>query len=254
MLVLFLLIYQYCFAHHDFVFKPKHVLYYVQIIFFGVYLTYILRFIGLASLSSAKTAFLFNVAPFFAALYSYISFKEKLTRQQWFGLFIGFIGLFPILLSSSKAEQRWGELFFISWPELAVLAAVACHNYSWIIMRKLVREKNYAPSMVNGLTMFVGGIMALITAYFAEGSQTMGDPGAFFEFINLGDINKQYHLPQFICASFAQIFGNLFGICRIFRTLIFSILWMAFAWRSYNLALLSLSTNCLCWALFILSA
>ncbi len=223
-----LLIYQYGFARHNFVFKWKHAWYYVQIIMFGVYLTYILRFWGLAYLASAKTAFLFNVAPFFAALYSYISFREKLTRQQWLGLLIGFIGLFPIIISTSGPEKRLGEFFFISWPEIAVLAAVACHNYSWIIMRKLVREKSYAPSMINGMTMFIGGIMALTTAYFVEGPQPMGDPGAFLSLLilvilisNIICHNLYAHLLRKYSATFLAFSGFLGPLFSAFYGWIF---------------------------------
>jgi drug/metabolite transporter (DMT)-like permease len=148
-----LLIYQYCYAHHHFMFRWRNAWLYLQVVLFGIYLTYILRFQGLAVLTSAKTAFLFNMMPFFSAFYSYIFFREKLTKQQWAGLIIGFLGFIPILISSSGPEKRLGELFFISKAELAVLAAVACQSYSWIIMRRLIREKSYAPSMINGMTM-----------------------------------------------------------------------------------------------------
>ena len=180
-----LLTYQYCYAHHHFKFNWKNVWYYLQVVIFGIYLTYILRFVGLATLTSAKTAFLFNFMPFFSAFYSYFFFKEKLSRQQWAGLTIGFLGFVPILLSSSSAEKQLGEFFFISWPEFAVLLAVACQSYSWIVMRHLVREKSYAPSMINGMTMLTGGIAALITAYFFEGPQEMADPGAFLSLLAL---------------------------------------------------------------------
>ena len=173
------------YVHRQFTFKWKNVWYYLQIIIFGIYLTYILRFWGLKYLSSAKTSFLFNLMPFFSAFYSYFAFKEKLTKQQWAGLTIGFLGFVPILLSTTSTEKRVGEFFFISGPELAVLLAVAAQAYSWVIMRYLIREKSYAPSMINGMTMFCGGILALITAYFFEGPQTMGDPGAFLSLLIL---------------------------------------------------------------------
>lgn len=211
-----LLIYQYNYAHHHFRLKFKHIWLFFQIIFFGIYLTYILRFWGLAYLTSAKTAFLFNVMPFFSAFYSYIGFKEKLTRQQWLGLVIGFIGFIPILMSSSGAEKRWGEFFFISWPEVAVLAAVAAQAYSWIIMRHLMRDKSYAPAMINGTTMFVGGTLALITAYFFEGPQTMGDPGAFLSWLALVILisniichNLYAHLLKKYSATFLAFAGFL---------------------------------------------
>lgn len=173
---LLLLGYQYFYAHHQFQFRRKNILLYSQVALFGIYLTYILRFVGLATLTSAKTAFLFNFMPFFSAFYSYFFFKEKLTRQQWLGLFIGFIGFLPILISTTPIEKKLGEFLFISWPELAVLLAVAFQSYSWIIMRKLVRDNAYAPSMINGMTMTLGGLAAFITALLWEGPQEVSNP------------------------------------------------------------------------------
>lgn len=211
-----LLIYQYGYAHEHFVFRRRNLWYYLQIIFFGIYLTYILRFWGLARLPSAKTAFLFNVAPFFAAFYSYISFREKLTRQQWIGLTIGFIGLIPILISSTQPEKQWTEFLFISWAEFAVLAAVACQSYSWIIMRRMIREKAYAPTMINGMTMFIGGIFALVTAYFFEPVTPVDNPSAFLSFLALVIVisniichNLYAHLLRRYSATFLAFAGFL---------------------------------------------
>jgi len=146
-----LLGYQYRYAHKQFRFKKKHWSLFAQIILFGIYTTYILRYWGLQHMPASKAAFLFNLSPFLASLYSYFFFKERMTLKQWIGLFIGFIGLIPILLTSSKSEAILGELYFISWPELTIIASVACHSYSWVVMRKLVRNKNYSPAMVNGI-------------------------------------------------------------------------------------------------------
>ena len=164
-----LLGYQYFYAYKNFKFKRKHGYLFVQIILFGIYITYILRYWGLQHMAASKAAFLFNLSPFLASLYSYFFFKERMTLKQWIGLFIGFIGLIPILLTSSNTETVLGELYFISWPELAIIAAVACHSYSWVVMRKLVLHKNYSPAMVNGICMSAGGILALITSFITDG-------------------------------------------------------------------------------------
>ena len=71
-----LLIYQYCYAHHHFVFKWKHALLYAQVIIFGVYLTYILRFWGLAHLASAKPHF-YSMWHLFLQRFIPISRSEK---------------------------------------------------------------------------------------------------------------------------------------------------------------------------------
>jgi drug/metabolite transporter (DMT)-like permease len=112
-------------------------------------------------------------------------FKERLTKQQWLGLSIGFLGFVPILLSSSNKEQLLGEFMFISWPEIAVFVAVACSSYSWMVMRKLVRVKSYAPATVNGACMLAGGLLALPTAFLFETWQPIGDPGTFVSWLAL---------------------------------------------------------------------
>ncbi len=164
-----LLGYQYFYAHKHFRFQKKDSWYYIQLTLFGIYITYILRFWALRDLSSVKTSFLYNLAPFFSALYSYFFFSEKMTTKQWVGLGIGFIGTIPILLTTSPIEKFIGELYFLSWQEIAVLVSVATHSYSWIIMRKLIRDKSYSPMMVNGISMFAGGLLAIITSFFVEG-------------------------------------------------------------------------------------
>lgn len=146
--------------------KPSHYKLYIQIILIGIYFAYALRFWGLKYLSSSKTAFIFNASPFFAALYSYFFFNEKMTFKQWVGLIIGFMGLAPILIHTSGVEASMGEFLFISVPEFVVLISVALHSYGWIVVRKLVKHKDYSPMMVNGVTMFWGGFLGLLTIPF----------------------------------------------------------------------------------------
>lgn len=166
---LILLGYQYFYANKHFRFKKKHIWFYAQIVIFGIYITYILRFWALDYLTSSKTCFLYNMSPFLSSFYSYIFFHEKMTRKQWVGLCIGLLGLIPILLTTSPGEVSIGEISFLSLPEIAVLISVAMHSYSWIVMRKLVRDKSYSPMMVNGISMTAGGFLALITAFIFEG-------------------------------------------------------------------------------------
>ncbi|HSW74222.1 MAG TPA: DMT family transporter [Candidatus Limnocylindria bacterium] len=175
-----LLAYQYFYAHEHLRFQKKDIWLYLQTIFFGIYLTNILRFWALGSITAAKSMFLFNFSPFMSSLYSYFVFKEKMTRGQWFGLWLGVVGMIPILMSTSPSEQSIGEFFFFSWPEIATLISVASQSYSWIVMRSLVRDRDYSPLMINGMSMFVGGFLALITAFFVEGFFPVTDVLPFF--------------------------------------------------------------------------
>lgn len=148
--------------------QAKLWLYYAQIIVIGVYLRYILRYWGLMHMPAIKMGFLVNSTPFVAAYFSYIFFNERLTKKQWAGLTIGTIGYMPILLTRSFSEQQFGELFFISWPELAIFAAVIAQVYFLTISRRLLRDHNHSASLTNGIRMLGGGILALITAFMVE--------------------------------------------------------------------------------------
>lgn len=174
-----LLIYQYFWVGVRRKISPSHFFLYAQIIILGIYAAYGLRFWGLKYLSSSKTAFLYNASPFFSAIYSYIFFDEHMSRRQWLGLIIGFLGLIPILISTSGSEQQVGELFLISWPELVVLLSVALHSYSWIVVRKLVRYKDQPPMFVNSITMLIGGALALITSPIIETRPPIHDMSKF---------------------------------------------------------------------------
>ncbi len=220
-----LVAYQYLYLKKNVHIKKEHWWVYVQIIVLGIYIAYILRFWGLSYLTSSKTALLFNASPFFAALYSYYFFSEKITFKQWVGLVIGFLGLIPILATSSGVEQSMGEFLFISWPELAILVCVALHSYSWILVRKALHFKGHTPILINGITMLGGGLLALLTAFLWEGFQPISEPGPFIGWLlfvvlvsniicyNLyGYLLKKYTATFLSFAGFiVPIFAGLYG-------------------------------------------
>jgi drug/metabolite transporter (DMT)-like permease len=212
----FLLVYQLVYMKRKLTIDPKNFWLYAQIIFFGIYITYILRFWGLQHLSPSKTAFLFNMSPFFSALYSYFLLNEFMTRKQWAGLAIGFVGLIPILINSNACEVSMTEFFCMSWAELAVLAAVAAHSYSWIIMRSLVKDKSHSPATINGICMTIGGIMALATSLFVENIPHIEHMGTFISLLlaviiisNIICHNLYGHLLRRYTATFLSLAGFL---------------------------------------------
>ncbi len=157
---------------------------YAQIIFIGIYTGYMIRLWGLTYISSTKLSLFFNASPFFTALLSYLLFHEKMTFKQLIGLVIGFVGLIPVIITGSPVETEIGEFFFISWPEVAVLTAVAIQSYSWILMRKLVKHNGDSTIFANGATMFFGGLLALTTSFlFDEGISAVKDAQAFWPWL-----------------------------------------------------------------------
>lgn len=128
---------------------------------FSVYLTNICEYWGLQHLSAAKTCFIYSLSPFFAMLFSYIHFKEKLSMKKLIGLLIGFVGFIPVLHMQSGSEQLFTLWTSFSLPDLAIVAAALFSVYGWVLLRLFVKQE-ISPLMANGTSMVFGGILALV--------------------------------------------------------------------------------------------
>lgn len=135
---------------------------------FNIYLTNVFEFWGLRYLTSFKTCFIYSLSPFLSAIFSYFLFSEKLNSHKWMGLLIGMLGFMPLLLSQTSIEEQTGHLFVFSWAELAVMMAAVCSVYGWIVLKQLVNEHQLSPLTANGVSMFVGGVLALGHSFAVE--------------------------------------------------------------------------------------
>ena len=126
----------------------------------GIYLTNLLELWGLRYLSPAKVSVIYSLSPFFAAILSYVHFREKMTGQKLFGMLIGFCGFIPIFLAKNSSEQLLHAFTLFSWPELGVMTAVFLATYGWIFLRTAVR-RDTTSFAVNGYAMLLGGMLAL---------------------------------------------------------------------------------------------
>jgi drug/metabolite transporter (DMT)-like permease len=136
--------------------------------FFSIYLTNILEFWGLQYLSAAKTCFLYSLSPFFASLFSYLHFKEKMNWQKWLGMSVGFVGFIPVLITQTGSEELFSAFGFFSWPTLAVMAAALCSVYGWVLLRLIVKDSSVSPLTANGVSMLIGGFLALLHSPFVD--------------------------------------------------------------------------------------
>lgn len=136
---------------------------------FSIYLTNILEFWGLQYLSAAKTCFIYSLSPFFSALFSYIHFNERMSRAKWIGMLIGFLGMIPVLVTQTGAEELFTAFGLFTLPTLAIVGAALFSVYGWVILRLIVKDSTISPVMANGSSMAIGGIMALISSYFIDG-------------------------------------------------------------------------------------
>lgn len=189
-----MLMYQYFRERERFSLLKQDFFYFFALGFFSIYLTNVLEFWGLKYLTSFKTCFIYSLSPFVSALLSYFLFADKMNRKKWIGLLIGFSGFIPILLSTTQDEEMAGHLLVLSWAEVAVIVAAISSVYGWILLKQLVADRNYTPFMANGVSMLIGGGMALTHSFTAE----TWDPVPIFEVI-----------PFFECAILLIIISNL---------------------------------------------
>lgn len=134
----------------------------------NIYLTNVFEFWGLRYLTSFKTCFIYSLSPFLSALFSYFLFSERLTSKKWIGLMVGFLGFIPILMSHTSTEEEAGHLLFFSWAELSVMMAAICSVYGWILLKQLVHEQQLSPLTANGMSMAIGGVLALSHSFAVE--------------------------------------------------------------------------------------
>ncbi len=143
----------------------KQLLPLIALAVFSIYLTNILEFWGLQYLTAAKACFIYSLSPFFAALFSYIHFGEKMNKKKLFGMLIGCLGFIPALMSQSSSG---GFSFSISWPDIALMGAALFSVYGWVLLRVIVKNQTLSPLYANGYSMLFGGILAFIQSAFVD--------------------------------------------------------------------------------------
>lgn len=141
--------------------EPQHRLYFLQIMLCGAIGAQYLKYWGLQYVSASKAAFLFNSSPFFVALFSWVRWRERLNYMQWVGLCISFVGLLPVLVTTTPLEQFIGTLGIFSLPELAILTASALHAVSFTAKRTMLHTLHAGTTQINGLYLLSGGIWSL---------------------------------------------------------------------------------------------
>ncbi len=185
--------------------------------FFSIFLTNILEFWSLQHLSSAKTCFLYSLSPFLTAILSYFHFKEKMTPKKWMGITIGIFGFIPVLLA--RDDGKFGSLFSISIPEIAMFGAVFFAVYGWIVLRILVKDEQISPPMANGISMLIGGVLSILTSFFVDIWNPLpiqgGSIGSFSALLILLTILSNiicYNLYGYLLKKYTATLLSFFGL------------------------------------------
>lgn len=216
----FLLIYLFIWKRSSFFTNRKNFITIFLLAIVGIYSTNALEAWGLKYLPAAKTCFIYSLSPFFTAILSYIHGKEKITLKKWLGLFIGFLGFLPVLLIQSKGENGYSEGSLVGIPELSVIGAAFCSVYGWILLRRIVRDETTSPLLANGISMLIGGILAIVHSTLFDNwtpiPVTAGKIGTFlsgtFGIIVISNIicyNLYGHMLRRFTATFISFAGLL---------------------------------------------
>ena len=189
---------------------------------FNIYLTNVCEFWGLQYLDSGKACFIYNLSPFFAALFSYMLFAQVMTWKKWVGLIMGFLGFLPILFHETIGEKGLGGLLFFSWAELSLFVAAISTAYGWTVMRKLVHDNSLSPVFANGFSMLLGSFFIIPTSFLLESwSPAVTNLQAFIFFLLILTLISNivgYNMYGFLLKkytvtflSFASFLGSLFA-------------------------------------------
>lgn len=145
----------------------------------------------------------------------FITWKKKLTRNQWV-LALSSTFLIFVLLSKIPAMFPNQTVSFI--PELALLISVGLAAWGWLLIQHMLVEKKYSLLLVNGIGLFGAGLLSGLHMFIAWTIKTI--PLLFsFGLISLSTLYYSLCRPnQSLQQKYAIFFHTLFGflvICLI---------------------------------------
>ncbi|MCX6994381.1 MAG: DMT family transporter [Chlamydiae bacterium] len=174
--------------------KKSDLFIFLRVAFFHIYLAFVAEFWSLQYITSSKANLIYSLTPFIAAGLSYFLLKERLSKRKLLGIVIGILGIIPILISQGT------DFSMLSKAEIVLLIAVVSASYAWFDIKKLM-NKGYSLLMINGFSMFVGGIAAFIT-YYASRDPAVPSTTNFWEF---------FKYVSLLVVLSNVIFYNLYG-------------------------------------------
>jgi drug/metabolite transporter (DMT)-like permease len=116
-------------------------------------------------ISSGLAALLSATGPLMIILMSFLLEKKLITRMQWIGLLVGFIGVYLIVLPKLHEELSTSWLF----GALSIVGAEFFYALGAIRSRRML-SGDVSPWMLNGFQMLFGSIGLLVASFLFETS------------------------------------------------------------------------------------
>ncbi len=150
--------------------KPQHYGWFAGIVIFHIYFSYVLEFVSYVYLPGSYVAFVCNLSPFVTALFAYFFLTEIMTPKKWIGLLLGFGASVPLIVTQTATTASVAPTtgLWVVLAQVALLLSVVSTCIGWIFLKKMTSTFNYSYVFVNGIGMFFGGMLSLITSYVLE--------------------------------------------------------------------------------------
>lgn len=196
----------------------------LRISFFHIYFAFTCEFWAMQYVTSAKTNLIYATTPFIAATLSYILLHEPLSKLKILAIFVGLLGIAPVTLRPDSflfAQSGWDWL-----PELVLFMGVVSASYAWFEIKQWVAKGLNIP-FINAISMLIGGLGSLLTAFATLGSAAFETSSAAtlalyiaamvltsnILFYNMYGYLMHYYSITFLtfCGFLCPLFGALFG-------------------------------------------
>lgn len=212
--------------------KPEHIGGLVLLALSQIYLTNILEIWAIEHMVSSKACLLYSLSPFVSALVAFVVLKETMSRKKMLGMLIGFLGLLPIIFAQTQDELSSGTFLMFTMAELAMVGAVFCSVYGWIMLKKVMQDYQYSPLMANGISMTIGGLLALGHSFFS-GEQWAPVPVNNFQPFIINTLLMClisnlicYNLYGYLLKRFSATFMSFAGLVTPLFASLFGFFWL----------------------------
>ena len=125
---------------------------------------------ALKNMIATKQTILGSIDPFVTAIIAYHMLGDRLRWSQALGMLLGLAGVCMIILSKDTGSELTA-FWRVSYPELAVIAAVIVSRYGWMLVQAILRSDRYTPIQMNALVQVTAGLgafgIALMTSNLA---------------------------------------------------------------------------------------
>jgi drug/metabolite transporter (DMT)-like permease len=194
--------------------------------FLHIYIAFLFEFWSLQHLTSAKTALMYAITPFVAAVLSRLIYKERLSAIKWAGICVGTVSLAPIL---SLQVSGFSEFLYFSLPEALLSLAVVSACTAWFLVKALMTRGHHMAT-VNGIAMLIGAGFFLPTLLVLQPHAwvQVTDWPSFMGWLALLIFLSQvvsYNLYSWLLTRYSITFMTLCGfLCPLFSAVLGAVL------------------------------